>query len=55
MGSCERVGFVIYWVARVGSSSLVIDGRGVLTSSFGILNLEVRVDVDPGVDLWEGE
>ena len=44
----EKVSFDVSGVARVGSSSLVIDGRGGVTSSFGILNLEVRVDVDPG-------
>ena len=53
MGSGERVGFVISGVARVSSSSLVIYGRGGVTRSYGILNLEVRGDVDPGVDLRE--
>ena len=55
VGNFERVGFVISGVARVGSSSLVIDSRGGGTRSFGVLNLEVSGDVDPGVDPREGE
>ena len=55
MGSGERVGFNVSGVARVGSSYLVIDVLGGVTRSFGILNLEGRGDVDPGVDLREGE
>ena len=55
MGSGERVGFDVSGVARLGSSYLVIDGLGGVTRSFGILNLEVRGDVDPVVDLREGE
>ena len=55
MGSGERVSFDVSGVARVGSSSLIIDSLGGAIRSFGILNLEVRGDVDPGVDLSEGE
>ena len=55
MGSGERVGFNVSGVARVGLSYLVIDVLGGVTRSFGILNLEGRGDVDPGVDLREGE
>ena len=55
MGSGEHMGFDISGVARLGSSSLVIDVHGGGTSSFGILNLEVRGDIDPGVNLREGE
>ena len=39
MGNGEKLGFVIYVVAGVGSSPLVIVGRGRGTRSFGILNL----------------
>ena len=55
MGSGERVSFDVSGVARVGSSSLIIDSLGGVIRSFGVLNLEVRGDVDPGVDLSEGE
>ena len=47
--------FYVFWVAGVGSSSLVIDGCWGVTRSFGVLNLGVRGDVYPGVYLREGE
>ena len=53
--SGEQVGFDVSGVARVGSSSLVINGLGGVTRSLGILNLEVRGDIDLGGDLREGE
>ena len=53
MENGERMGFVISGVARVVSSYLVIDVLGGVTRSFEVFNLEVRGDVDPGVDLRE--
>ena len=55
VGSGERVDLDVSGVARVGSSSLVVDGLAGVTRSFGVLDLEMRGDVDPGVDLREGE
>ena len=55
MGNGEKVGFVISVVSGVGSSSLVIDGRGGGTRNFGIFNLGMRASIDPGINLREGE
>ena len=49
------MGFVLYVFSRVGSSSLVINVRGGVTRSFGILNLGVRASVDPEINLMEEE
>ena len=55
MENGDKVVFVIYGVLGVGSSSLVIDGCGEVSRSFGILNLGVSAVIDPGIDFREGE